>query len=596
LTEGQFLLIAGVLLVGALGSAVVAERLRLPALLLFLLVGMALGSDGAGLLAFDNYEVARRIGTIALALILFEGGLSSGLAKIRPVLGPALRLAVGGTAITALTAGLAASALFGLSPLKGLLLGSILASTDTAAVFGLIRGSTLRARLARTLEGEAGFNDPVAVLLVVGFIEWIQRPDYGIVDMLALFGKEILIGTICGLLVGGLASEAFRRTRLPAAGLYPVASFAVAALSFGAAATLGGSGFLAIYLAGLLLADADIPGRQTIAIFHDGVAWVAQVALFVTLGLLVFPSQLGGAIGQALLLWLVLVVGARPLAVLASTAFDRFSTAERVVLTAAGLRGGVAVVLATFPVTSGISGSLQFFNVVFVAVFLSTLVQGPMFEPLARNLELTVNAPPLPRPLADFGTIRGLGAEVLEFSVLAGDGVVGRLVSELALPKEVALTVIVRGSEAVPPRPGTRIKAGDTLYLLARAEVERQLRQLFEKWRDPVWDPNDEQVPVSIPTTPPSVPLVTQPWEAHDGDPSDPDLIDGMPVLNRLRMRSDTGGALVVLEDGRYAVTGPSLTIASSDILGRYARRRAANATTGAEHRWWADVATALPR
>jgi potassium/hydrogen antiporter len=594
LTEGQFLLIAGILLVGALGSALVAQRLRLPALLLFLLVGMALGSDGAGLLAFDNYELARQIGTIALALILFEGGLSSGLAKIRPVLGPALRLALGGTVITAVVAGLAAAAIFNLSPLKGLLLGSILASTDTAAIFGLVRGSTLRARLARTLEGEAGFNDPVAVLLVLGFVQWIQRPDYGVVDMLALFSRELFIGSVCGLLLGFLASAAFERIRLPAAGLYPVASFAVAALSFGSAASLGGSGFLAVYLAGLLLGDAKIPGRQTIAIFHDGVAWVAQVALFLTLGLLVFPSQLGGAVGEGLVVWLVLTLVARPLGVLAATALDRFSTAEKVVLGAAGLRGGVAIVLATVPVTSGLSGSLGFFNVVFFAVVLSTLVQGPAFEPLARNLELTVSVPPLPRPLADFGTIRGLGAEVLEYPVLAGDGVVGRLASELALPKEVAITVIVRGNEAVPPRAGTRIRAGDTLHLLARAEVEGQLRQLLDKWRDPIWDPNDEQMSVA-PVSPPA-PLRTQPWEAGDGDPSDPDLVDGTPVLDRLRTRDDIGGALVVLADGRYAVTGPSLAIASADLLARYARRRAANAATGAEHRWWDEVATSLPR
>jgi cell volume regulation protein A len=249
-------------------------------------------------------------------------------------------------------------------------------------------------------------------------------------------------------------------------------------------------------------------------------------------------------------------------------------------------------VLATVPVTSGISGSHGFFNVVFFAVVLSTLVQGPAFEPLARRLELTVNVPPLPRPLADFGTIRGLGAEVLEYSVLAGDGVVGRLVSELALPKEVTVTVIVRGKEAVPPRAGTRIKAGDTLYLLARAEVEGQLRRLFDKWRDPVWEPDDEQM--SVAPASPRTPLRTQPWEAHDGDPSDPEFIDGMPVVDRLRTRDDTRGALVVLADGRYAVTGPSLAIASADLLARYARRRAANAPTGVEHRWWDEVATAL--
>ena len=594
MTEGPFLLVAGVLLLGALGSAVVAERLRLPALLLFLFVGMALGSDGAGLLAFDNYELARQIGTVALALILFDGGLSSGLSRIRPVLGSAVRLAVGGTVITALVAGLVGAALLGLSPLKGLLLGSILASTDTAAVFGLIRGSALRPRLAATLEGEAGLNDPVAVLLVIGFVDWIQRPGYGVVDMLALLGKELFVGAVCGVLVGALAAEAIRRVRLPAPGLYPVASFSVAALSFGSAASLGGSGFLAIYLAGLILADAEIRGRQTIAIFHDGLAWVAQVALFLTLGLLVFPSRLDRAFASGFIVWLVLTLLARPLAVIASTAFDRFSTGERVVLGAAGLRGGVAVVLATVPVTSGISGSLDFFNIVFFAVVLSTLVQGPVFEPLARLLNLSVNVPPLPRPLADLGTIRGLGAEVLEYVVLPGDGIVGRLAGELALPKEATMTVIVRGDEAVPPRASTRIKAGDTLYFLARAEIESQVRGLFDRWRDPVWQPAEEEMSVAEPE--PAMPLFTQPWGADDGDPSDPDLVAGSLVVDRLQIRDDTGGALVALEDGRYAVTGMSVAVGRAEVLARYARRRAAGAGTNAEHRWWTNVAAALPR
>jgi potassium/hydrogen antiporter len=593
-TEGHFVLLGGVLLVGALAASVFAAKLRLPAMLLVLVVGMAAGSDGAGWLAFDNYGLARQIGTIALALILFDGGLTSGFARIRPVIGPALRLAVGGTAITALVTGLAAAALFGLPVLEGLLLGSILASTDTAAVFGLIRGSTLRRRVATTLEAEAGLNDPVAVLLVVGFIAWIQRPDYNLVDMLALFGRELLIGSLCGLVAGWLATEAFRRARLPVAGLYPVASFAVAALAFGAADTLHGSGFLAVYLAGLVLADAEIPGRQTIAIFHDGLAWVAQVALFLTLGLLVFPSQLGDAIGEGLLLWLAVTLLARPLAVLAATAFDRYSTAERVVLGAAGMRGGVAVVLATFPVTSGISGSVAFFNVIFIAVVLSTLVQGPTFEPLAHWLGLTHSEPALPRPLADFGTIRGLGAEVFEYPVATGDGIVGRRVTDLELPNEVALTVIVRGGEAVPPRASTQIRAGDTLHLVAREEVTKQLRRLFDAWRDPVWAPHNGEVP--IPAGDGVKPLVTEAWQARDGDPSDPDLIAGTPVVERLRMREDAGGALVALEDGRYAVTGTSVAVGTAELIGRYARRRRASAANGPEQLWWQEVAGALRR
>jgi potassium/hydrogen antiporter len=594
MTEGHLILVGGVLLVGALAASVFAARLRLPALLLILLVGMAGGSDGAGWLAFDNYELARQIGTIALALILFDGGLSSGFARIRPVIGPALRLAVGGTAITALVSGLAASALFGLPVFEGLLLGSILASTDTAAVFGLIRGSTLRRRVATTLEAEAGLNDPVAVLLVVGFIDWIQRPDYTLVDMLALFGRELLIGSVCGLLAGWLATEAFRRVRLPVAGLYPVASFAVAAVAYGAADTLHGSGFLAVYLAGLTLADAEIQGRQTMTIFHDGLAWVAQVTLFLTLGLLVFPSQLGGAIGQGLLLWLAVTLFARPLAVVAATAFDRYSMAERVLLAAAGMRGGVAVVLATFPVTSGISSSVPFFNTIFIAVVLSTLVQGPTFEPLARWLGLTSSEPALPRPLADLGTIHGLGAEVLEYSVFTGDGIVGRRVTDLELPNEATLTVIVRGGEAVPPRGSTQIKAGDTLHLVAREEVTGQLRQLFDAWRDPVWAPHNGKLLADADDR--AEPLLTEPWEDRDGDPSDPDLIAGTPVIERLRERVDAGGALVALEDGRYAVTGASVAVGSAELVGRYARRRRASAPNGAEQLWWQEVAAALRR
>lgn len=586
MTDSQFILVAGALLVAALGAAVVAARLRLPALLLILLVGMAAGSDGAGWLSFDNYELARRIGTIALALILFDGGLSSGWSQIRPVIRPALLLSLGGTLITAIVAGLAASALFGLSPVHGMLLGSILAATDTAAVFGLVHGSSLRGRLARTLEGEAGFNDPVAVLLVLGFVEWIRRPDYSVVDMTALFAKELVIGAVCGYLAARAGGEAFRRIRMPVAGLYPVATFAVAAVAFGTAASLSGSGFLAVYVAGLMLGDAKLPARHTIAIFHDALAWIAQVGLFLTLGLLVFPSQLGVAAAQGLLLWLVITFVARPLAVAASTLFDRFSRGERVVLAAAGMRGGMAVLLATFPVTSGIHGSVAFFNVVFLAVVLSTLLQGPTFEPLARRLGLTVSEPALPRPLTEFGTIRGLGAEVVEFQVMAADGIVGRRVGELGLPKEATLTLIVRGSEAVPPRPSTVVKAGDELHLVVREEVASQLRQLLDHWRNPVWAMRTEELVLDE--------ARAEPWQEDDGDPADPDLVEATPVIERLRVREDAVGALVVLEDGRYAVTGPARAVGSADAIGGHARHRFALAATDAERYWWDEVARTL--
>ena len=386
---GELILITGALLTAGLVASSVAVRLRVPALLLFLGIGMAIGSDGTGWIDFDDYELARTVGVIALGLILFEGGLASGFDEIRPVLRPALSLAFVGTLVTALIAGLAATWLFDLSLLEGLLLGSILASTDVAAIFSVLRGSSLDRRLARTLEGESGMNDPVAVLLVIGFIDWIQEPGYGVVDMLGLFAAQLAIGAVVGLAVGRLAVEAFRRERLASTGLYPVASLTAAALAFGAADTLHGSGFLAVYLTGLTLGSVPLPARETVAAFHDGLAWVAQIGMFFVLGLLVFPGQLGGVAVEGTVLAFVLVLVARPVAAFAATAYERFRPAERLTLGWAGLRGAVPVVLATFPVIDGVPRSLEFFNIVFFAVLLSTLLQGSTFEPLAGRLGAT---------------------------------------------------------------------------------------------------------------------------------------------------------------------------------------------------------------
>jgi potassium/hydrogen antiporter len=392
-SEPQFILVAGALLAAGLFASLLASRLRIPGLVLFLGVGMLVGSDGLGWLDFDNYRLARLVGIIALGLILFEGGLSAGFGEIRPVLMPSISLATVGTVGTAVVAGLGASALFDFSTLEGLLLGSVVASTDGAAIFALLRESTLSRRLASTLEGEAGFNDPIAVLLVLGFIDWIQKPDYGFGDMAVLFVHQLGVGFAVGVLVGALAVAAFRRVRLATVGLYPVASIAVAALAYGGAATLGGSGFLAVYLAGLALGTAEIPAKQTITVFHHGLAWVAQLTMFLVLGLLVFPSQLGGVAVEGTALALVLILVARPLATFVATAPWRYSASERAVLGWAGLRGAVPVVLATFPVIEHVPRSLDFFNIVFFAVVLSTLLQGSTFEPLARRRRLTTRAP-----------------------------------------------------------------------------------------------------------------------------------------------------------------------------------------------------------
>jgi cell volume regulation protein A len=595
-TDGELLLVTGAFLAAGLLAALVAGRLRVPGLLLFLGLGMVVGSDGTGWVDFgkdfEDYELARTIGIIALALILFEGGLSAGFSEVRPVLGTAVSMAVIGTTLTAVIAGFAAAWLFDLTTLEGLLVGSIVAATDGAAIFAVLRGSTLKRRLARALEGEAGLNDPIAILLVLGFIDWIEKPDYGLVDMLGLFAQELAIGGLVGLTVGRLAVLGMGRLRLATAGLYPVASIAVGAIAFGAADTLHGSGFLAIYLAGLLLGDARIPARRTIVTFHDGLGWLAQLGMFFTLGLLVFPGQLGDVAVEGTILALISSAIARPLAVTAATAFGGYRLREQFILGWAGLRGAVPVVLATFPLIAGVPDSLRFFNIVFFAVLVSTVLQGTTFEELARRLGLTTHEAALPTPLADAQTIRRLGAEVVEFPVAPDDAIVGRHVRELGMPREALLNVIVRGDQAVPPRGSTVVLAGDRLHVLVRQEVAIEFRKLLDRWRDgPIGRP---PAPPRMPRSSPSI-FSTRPWRDADGDPSHPVQVNGIAVVDQLRTRrGEVPGALVRLADGRFAYTGPVLAVGSPYQLQTSASRRLASSTVEAERAWWREVIGAL--
>ncbi|MEA2229193.1 MAG: potassium/hydrogen antiporter [Solirubrobacteraceae bacterium] len=570
--DGQLILAAGALLGAGLLASLLAGRMRVPSLVLFLGVGMAVGSDGVGWIDFGDYELARTIGVVALALILFEGGLTSGLLEIRPVLRAAIALAVIGTLVTAAVTGLVAAWLFDLSTLEGLLLGAVLASTDGAAIFGLLRGSTLERKLARTLEAESGLNDPVAVLLVLGFIEWIRRPDYGVVDMLGLLVQQLGIGVVVGGLVGVGAVAVLRRVRLDSPGLYPVASLAAAALAFGGADTLHGSGFLAVYLTGLALGTSGIPAQRTVTTFHQGLAWVAQVVLFLTLGLLVFPSALGSIALQGTVLALVVVLVARPVAVWLSTVRG-YTAAERVILSVAGLRGAVPVVLATFPVIAGVQGSGELFNIVFFAVLISTVVQGASFEPLAERLGVTTREPALPTPLAEAGTVRALGAEVLEFPIGSGDAIAGASVRDLGLPREAVVNVIVRDNQAIPPRGSTRLQAGDHLHLLIRQEMTGLIPGLLRRWREgPIGPPpRPPRVPLGRPTL-----LSVRPAAGGqvEGDVSRPRSVLGEPVVAQLRIRRDTPGALTALADGRYAVTGPLVVVGSRRDITQFATRR----------------------
>src|SRR3954452_14110157 len=480
--DAELILVAGALLAAGILGALLADRIRIPGLLLFLGLGMLAGSEGIGGIGFDDVGRGRTLGTIALVLILFEGGLTAGWSEIRPVLGTAASMATIGTAITACAAGLAAHWIFEISVLEGMIVGAAIAATDSAAIFAVLRRSTLEKRLARSLEGESGMNDPVALLLVIGFIEWIQVPGFGLADMAGLLALKLSIGIGIGFAMGRLAVAALDRVRLPTDGIYPVASIAIAGLTYGLAEVAHGSGLLAAYLTALALGTASIPARRTVVAFHEGLGWVAQIALFILLGLLVFPNTLGDVAVKGLALSAVLIVLARPVPPFAATLLPPLNARERLMLGWAGLRGATPIWLATFPVVTGIAGGQEEFAIVFFVVVTSTLVQGASFEPLATRLGLTTDEPALPRRLLESGRIQRMGGDVIAYRLPEGAAAAGHRVRELELPREALLNVIVRDGEAVPPRGTTKLREGDELHVLVRSELRDELEALTERW------------------------------------------------------------------------------------------------------------------
>jgi cell volume regulation protein A len=324
---------------------------------------------------------------------LFEGGLATSWRRLRDIALTAASLATVGVVVSAGVTGLAAYALFDLSWLEAVLLGAVVASTDAAAVFATLRFTSIRRRLARTLEAETGLNDPIAIALTLGLIEWIRHSDYGVGDLLLLLLRQLGLGLVVGVVLGLVASRAFVRLPHSIGAFAPVASVAAGALSFGVTDVTGGSGFLAVYLVGLALGSTPSRYRRQLVAFHEGLAFLAQVAMFVVLGLLVFPDQLGAVALSGLGLAALLVLVIRPLAVWASTSLSRFTVRERALLGWAGLRGAVPIVLGTIVLSSNINSAKTIFNAVFFVVVVSTLVQGTTLEWVAERLGVVSLSP-----------------------------------------------------------------------------------------------------------------------------------------------------------------------------------------------------------
>ena len=479
--DEQILIAGGILLV-AVASAVATRRARFPLLITFLGLGMLLGSEGIGGIYFDDAELARSIGIVGLIAILFEGGLTTEWRDVRPVIGPASLLSSLGVVVTMLVTGAAAHVVFDLSWTESFLLGAVVGSTDAAAVFSTLKFTRLRRRLASVLAAESGLNDPTAVAFTLGFIAWIEARGYGVGDLAALLVRQLGLGLAIGVALGFVASRTLPRMPTELAPFAPVASVAVAALAYGVAASAHASGFLSVYLVALWLGNTPMPLRRTIVTFHEGLAFLAQVVLFIVLGLLVFPSRLGPVAWSALALTAVLVFVARPLAVLVSVTPFGYRPRELAFLAWAGLRGAVPIVLATFALSSHVSGSATIFNAVFFVTLVSTLAQGMTLEPLARRLGLTTEARPFYHPPVEVAAIRALGGELLEYEVGRNDAIVGSFIRDLDIPPDAIVMLIVRDDTGIPPRGTTAVAAGDRLYILVRGEARTTVEDTIRRW------------------------------------------------------------------------------------------------------------------
>lgn len=473
----QVLLVVSLLLVVSVIGSRFSATAGVPALLVFLGIGMLAGSEGPGGIEFTSYPLAFGMGSLALAFIIFDGGLRTQWQSVRPVIGPGVSLASAGVIVTAAaTAGLAWLAL-DLTWTQALLIGAIVSSTDAAAVFSVLRARSLslKGRVRRLLEFESGSNDPMAVLLTVSVLAYATGSAGGAAGLATMFTAQIVLGLAFGWLGGKLTIYVINHVGVEYEGLYSVLLFAFVILLFSTTSVLGGSGFLAVYVAGLLVGNARLLHKSSLLKFHDGIAWIAQIVLFLILGLLVFPSQLPPMWLEGLLLALFLMLVARPLSVLAAAPTRALGWRERLFVSWVGLRGAAPILLATLPWGVGLPNAEYYFNLVFFVVFVSVLVQGTTIAWLAKALRLVE---PL-REEDETSAILPAGFVFVDIEVAGSAPAESRQLFELGLPSGVVITSLERNGRFMVPAGQTRFAAGDRMRAFARPSNLDTLRETF---------------------------------------------------------------------------------------------------------------------
>lgn len=476
LIDSNFIILAFsiILIVSILGTKF-TSKVNTPSLLFFITLGILLGNDGFNIFEFYNPEIAQLIGMMALVVILFDGGIKTNWTTIKPVAVPSISLATLGVVITSFILGVATKYIFGLSWPEALLMGSLVGSTDAAAVFAMLKGKNINHRLQATLEAESGANDPMAVFLTVTLISFVQMENSGVMGLIGSFLWSMGGGLLIGLLIGWFGSKAMQKVTLNSSGLYPLHALAFAFLGYSGASLLNASGLLAVYTTAIYIGNTGLKHRNAILQFNEGFSWIAQIVLFITLGLFVIPSNLfqWEIIWRALLLSFILMLIARPIAAFLSTIGMNFNLREKLLLSWAGLRGAVPIVLALFPMIAGLENSQVYFNVIFFVVLTSTLFQGTTISGFAEQLRLVRTDRNIQINHMELLSIGKNNLEILEIVIDKHTKAIGKKIKNLGLPSKTNITFILRNGETISPHGNITLKENDLLYILTpKSDIE----------------------------------------------------------------------------------------------------------------------------
>jgi cell volume regulation protein A len=470
----ETLLGSSVLLFISIVASKTSGKLGIPVLILFLAVGMLAGSDGIGGIYFDNSKLAESVGAISLAIILFSGGMETKWESIKPIVWRGVSLSTLGVLITALSVGIFVSLLSDFTFLEGLLLGAIVSSTDAAAVFSILRSKNigLKRNLRPTLELESGSNDPMAYFLTISMTGLLVNPEASLIEIIPFFFIQMIVGGISGILMGRVILWTINHINLEYEGLYAVLMLSMAVFTFAGTNFIRGNGFLAVYLAAIVLGNNSFIHKKSLLKFYDGIAWLMQILMFLTLGLLVFPRQIIPVIGIGLAISVFLIFVARPLGVFISLLFFRISVREKAFISWVGLRGAVPIVFATYPLIAGVAKSEIIFNIVFFIVITSVMLQGTTLGVVASWLRLSVpeklrRKSPLELELSD-----NEKSELLELTIPMHSSAIGKTIVQLEFPKSSLIVMIKRDKAYITPNGTTEIKAGDHLLVMSTTEKE----------------------------------------------------------------------------------------------------------------------------